>query len=258
MRPTLILVLLLVALVGCAAEEPTELVRLRVGTEAAYPPFETIDDDGELVGLDVDLARLLAGSLGREAEFQDQAFDALIPNLQAGRLDVVCSAMSRTPERDAVIDFTLPYAQVPMGVLVSTTRVPADGTAERLDAAEVVVAVQRGTSGALKAAETFPSATLRQYDREVDAAAEVAAGRADAFVYDMVSVVKLHGLHPDTTRILDATLGTELYAVGLPEGSPLKEPLDEFLRRERRPGGAVDELLERWLGDAARFRTDAE
>lgn len=257
----LALLLLLVGLVCCgesASSDAAGDAPLRVGTEAAYPPFETVADDGTLVGLDIDLMHLIGEELGRAVEFDDAAFDALIPNLQAGRIEAICSGMSRTEERDQVIDFSIPYARVPMGVLVSTERFPADGTAADLDDNAILIAVQRGTSGSKKAAEAFPSATRRDYDREVDAASEVAAGRADAFVYDMVSVVKLHALHPDTTRILDADLGEELYAIGLAEGSALKADIDAFLRAERRPGGNVDALLEQWLGDAARFRTDAE
>lgn len=231
---------------------------LRVGLEAKYPPFESKTAAGKLEGLDVDLAEAIGRHLGREVTFADMDFDALIPELEAGRLDLVCSAVSRTPERAERVDFSLPYAKVPMGVLVSAERVSEGKGLAALEGDGVTIAVQRGTSGEKKAAERFPRARLVQFATEVDAATEVTAGRAHAFVYDVVSVVKLHEKDPGTTRILDLDLGTEEYSIAFPKGSPLRAEVDAFLASERRPGGAVDAVFARWRAELDRLHVRTE
>ena len=231
---------------------------LRVGLEAKYPPFESRTAAGKLEGLDVDLAEAIGKHLGRGVTFSDMEFDALLPELEAGRLDFVYSAVSRTPERADVVDFSQPYARVPMGVLVSASLVPEGRGLEALEAGEVSIAVQRGTSGEKKAAERFPRARLVQFPTEVDAATEVALGRAHAFVYDVVSVVKLHERHASATRILDLDLGVEDYAIALRRGSPLRAAIDAFLAEGRKPGGAVDAIYARWRAELDRLHVRTE
>lgn len=226
---------------------------LRVGLEAKYPPFESMDEKGELRGFDVDLARALGEHLGRPVVFRDLAWEALIPELQQGRLDLVCSGVSLVPERAEQVDFSEPYAQVPMGVLVSTKTASFVRTIDDLDTANVTVAVQRKTSGALKAKARLPKATILEYDTEVDAAMNVANGSAHAFVYDMVSITKLAKQYPDRTRILDADLGVELYCMMLPKGSPLLRQVNHFVAQASAPGGTIETLMRTWDLDPNRF-----
>ncbi len=256
MRRIVTLLLALVCLAACTKSAGSDA--LVVGTEAAFPPFESVATDGSLEGFDIDLMRAFGAHINREVTFSSRDFSALIPDLQAGRIDAIASGMSRTKERAHVVLFSRPYARVATGVLVSTQRVADAAGLEALEGDDVVIAVQRKTTGEEKAETRFPNAQIRVYDREVDAAAEVAAGRAHALVYDMVSIVNLHAQHPETTRIIDTELGIELYAVALPLGSELAPALDAFLAAETRPGGKVDELLAKWLGDAERFRATEE
>ena len=232
---------------------PPASAPLRIGLEAAYPPFEATDDRGEVEGFDVDLARALAESLGRPAVFRNMKFDALIPELQAGRIDVICSGMSFLPERELVVDFSRPYVQVTMGVLVSTEKGAAVKTIADLESAGTVIAVQRGTSGEIKGKERFPAAEFRPFATEVDAASEVAAGRAHAFVYDMVSVRKLAEKFPGRVRIVEGDLGGEVYCMAFAKGSPLVAAADAFLVRASEPGGVIDRLMSKWKPDAKRW-----
>lgn len=244
---------------ACGGPEPAPgPAPLRVGTEPMYPPFESTDDQGEYEGFDMDLVRALGEYLGRPVEIRSLAFKSLIPELQAGRLDLVCSAMSRTEERAKTVDFSRPYVRVPMGVLLSSGRTQGVETLEDLDREDVVVAVQRGTTGESKARDAFSRARVQPYDHEVLAANEVAAGRADALLYDYLSVRKLHEKHPDTTRVLSADLGIEHYCMALPKGSPLKAAVDAFLEEAAVPGGTLDHLMATWLPDAETFRLKRE
>ncbi len=236
---------------GGGADGPAPL---RVGLEARYPPFETQRPDGTFEGFDIDLVHALGEHLGRPVEITSMDFDPLISELQSGRFDIVCSGVSYTDERAQVVDFSDPYVQVPMGVLLHVERAAAVKTLDDLDREGVAIVVQRGTSGQQKAEERFPEAEVRTFDTELDAANDLAAGRAHAFVYDMVSIVKLHEANPGTTRILDADLGVEHYCVVLPKGDPLRADVNAFLAAATAPGGVLDAAFERWLPSPERFR----
>jgi len=242
---------------GDAAPDGTP-VPLVVGMEAKYPPFEFVPQSGEIVGLDVDLVRALGAHLGRPVTLRDMAFDALIPELQAGRIALVASGMSRLPERARVVDFSRPYARITMSILLSRKRAEDVKTAADLDRDGVQIAVQRGTSGEVKARAAFPKAEIRPFDNQVDASKEVAAGRAHAFVYDMVSVRRLAEKEPDLLRVLGETLGGDDYCLAFPKGSPLVLPTNAFLDEAAREGGLLDQLVAKWKPDAERAPTDAK
>src|SRR5262245_9141941 len=186
------LLILMAALPACRKEgdAPSEPggAPLRVGIEAKYPPFESLKGPGEFEGFDIDLARELGKALGRPVTFEDMDWDSLIPSLQSDRIDLVCSGMSRTMDRMKLIDFSNPYAQSPMSVLVNTDLAKDVTRLSQLDDASVRIAVQRATTGATKAKAAFPKAQFVEFGTENDAAATVGTGRNHAFVYDFLSV----------------------------------------------------------------------
>lgn len=83
---------------------------IRMAINPTYPPFETMDTDGKtLVGLDPDLANAIAGLLGVKIEFVPTAFDAIIPALAAGKVDMAMSSIGDTKEREKIVDFATYY-----------------------------------------------------------------------------------------------------------------------------------------------------
>jgi len=224
---------------------------LRVGVEAKYEPFETVTADHEFVGFDIDLAREAGKALGRPVEFKDMDWDSLIPELQAARIDMICSGMSWTADRAEIVDFTKPYAQSPMSVLLNLELAKDVTRAAQLDAAAVRIAVQRGTTGAKKAMAAFPKATFTEFDTENEAATEVGTGRCAAFVYDYLSVARYAKQYPKTTRVLDESIGAEDYCIAVAKGSPLRAQIDGFLETAKKPGGVLGTLMDKWLPGAA-------
>jgi len=83
--------------------------KLIVGTSADWPPFEYIDEKGEVVGIDIEIAKRIAAELGVELEIKDMKFAALIEALKNGLVDIVIADMTPTPEREQVVDFSIPY-----------------------------------------------------------------------------------------------------------------------------------------------------
>lgn len=218
---------------------------LVVGMDLTYPPFETIGPDGRPQGVSVDLARALGEFLGREVRIENIPFTGLIPALQSGKIDLIVSSMTRTAEREQSIAFSEPYLTIGLALLVganSTVQSAAD-----LDQPGRVIAVRHGTTGQTWAARTLRNARVLVLDKENTAVMEVVQGKADAFVYDQMSVWKQAQQHPETTRALLEPLQTEHWAIGLRRGDEaLRERVNAFLADFKRRGG-FEELGWRYL-----------
>ena len=97
------------ALGGCGGKRAGQLV---VGVELASPPFDMTDEQNRPTGIDIELARALAGSLGKELVVRNTALDGLIPALQTGKIDLILSSMTITPQRAETIDLSVPYVHM--------------------------------------------------------------------------------------------------------------------------------------------------
>ena len=93
----------------CCVTAATAAERLRIATEGAYPPFNFIDDQGQLAGFDIDIARALCQRLGKTCEIIAIPWKELLPGLVAGRYRMIVASMSKTPEREKQAEFTDPY-----------------------------------------------------------------------------------------------------------------------------------------------------
>ena len=105
----LMIVLMIVLVIGGAVFAQAETKTYIVGTCADYPPFEWVDSNGNYVGLDMDLMRVIAIVEGYEIELLDLGFDSLIPALQSGKIDIIAASMSSTSERAKIVDFSDAY-----------------------------------------------------------------------------------------------------------------------------------------------------
>lgn len=223
---------------------------LVVGMELAYPPFETVDTRGKPTGVSVDLAHALGDYLERPVRIVNIPFDGLIPALKTGKVDLVISSMTATPERDASIDFSEPYLQTGLALLVSERS--GVGSIMDLNAEDRVVAVKKGTTGHVFAREALPNARLKLLDKETVCVLEVVQGRADAFVYDQMSVLRSWRRNPWSTRALLTPVRRESWAVGLREGDAgLQAEVNAFLDAFRADGG-FGRLAEKYLSDEKR------
>src|SRR5438874_1614810 len=90
----------------CACSPASKKEKLTVGMELAYPPFEMTDVQNHPTGVSADLAKALGAFLGKEVEIQNLPFDGLIPALKTGRINLIISSMTATPERAQSIDFS--------------------------------------------------------------------------------------------------------------------------------------------------------
>ncbi|MEI6257397.1 MAG: transporter substrate-binding domain-containing protein [Planctomycetota bacterium] len=209
---------------------------LRVGMELSYPPFEMTDPQGRPTGVSVRLAEALGASLNRAVAIENIAFDGLIPALKTGKIDCIISSMTATPERSRSIAFSNPYLKTGLALLVGSHS-PVQSAAD-LDAAGRVIAVKKGTTGHQYASTALKRARLLVLDKESAAVLEVVQGKADAFIYDSLSVYQNQKRQPDTTRALLHPFREETWAVGFrPADTVLRDQVNAFLEKFRLDGG---------------------
>ncbi|TVQ52039.1 MAG: ABC transporter substrate-binding protein [Rhodobacteraceae bacterium] len=158
---------------------------LRICVEGAYPPFSTINNEGEVVGFDIDIANALCAEMGKTCAMVETEWDAIIPSLEEGKCDAIVASMSITPERMQRIDFSKKYYQTPAR-FAAAAGVDWEDTNEGL--AGKRVCVQRGTIHQDFLEAEFPSATLVLYPTQDEVYLDLTSGRCDAIMADSIAI----------------------------------------------------------------------
>ena len=220
---------------------------LVVGMDMTYPPFEFKNASGEPDGVDVRLAEALAASLGRPLRLEPLPFEGLIAALKSGQIDCAISAMTANDERRKSIDFSDPYAFTAIAMLVA--KASPIQSAEDLQRPGMRFTAKLGTTGESFVRTTFPDAALTSLDDESACVLEVAQGRADAFIYDQLSIWSYHKRNPDTTRAILKPIREEAWAIGIRKGNAdLLAKVNAFLK-DFRAGGGLAKLGDRYLAE---------
>lgn len=246
---------IIIAALLCAAgcSRPRSANELVVGMDLSYPPFETIDAAGRPAGISVEIAEALGAYLGRPVRIENIPFTGLVPSLKTRKIDCVISSMTDTPERRGSISFSDPYLKVGLALLVAKNSGIA--SIADLDRPGKTLAVRQGTTGEVWARANIKAAKILSLEKEASAVLEVTQGKADAFLYDQMSVWKNAKEQPATTRAILAPVQTESWAVGLRTGDDeLRAQVNGFIESFRASGG-FDRLGDKFLGEQkAAFR----
>lgn len=213
---------------------------LRVGMELTYPPFEMIDKDGNPAGISVDIANGLGEYLDQTVLIENIPFVGLIPALKSSKIRAIISSMTVTEERKLSIDFSDPYLRIGLCFLVSMKSTLHN--VQDANQSGRVIAVKQGTTGQIYAEKNLTKAKILVLDKESSCVMEVVQGKADAFIYDQLSVYAHWQKHPNTTRALLEPFAIEYWAIGLRKGDDeFKQQVNNFLKQFRDTGG-VDRL----------------
>ncbi len=238
----LLLIIFIFTVIGLKANEP-----LKVGMELAYPPFEMSDKNGKPTGISVDLAYALGKYLNRKVIIKNTSWDGLIPSLKTGKIDIIISSMTITPKRKKVIDFSIPYARTNLAILTY----PGSNIkkSDNLNKKDKVIAVKKGTTGHFFAMDNFKKAKILVFDRENTAVLEVIQKRADAFIYDQLSIYRNWEKHKKNTVALlsPITKQPEYWGIAIKKGnSQLKKRIDTFIKKAKE-NGTFDQLANKYL-----------
>ncbi|MBL1437803.1 MAG: ABC transporter substrate-binding protein [Rhodobacteraceae bacterium] len=160
---------------------------LRLGTEGAYPPFNYIESDGNIAGFDVEIGLELCKRMAVECEVIAQDWDGIIPGLLANKYDFIIASMFITEDRKKIVSFTDPYYLAAMTHVVPMGSDITEFTNEAL--AGKIIGAQSGTTQADFAEATYPDAEVRLYPTQDDVNLDLASGRIDLQVGDLLPML---------------------------------------------------------------------
>lgn len=218
---------------------------LVIGTEPEFKRFETKNADGEIVGFDMDMVKMLAAELGVELRIDEYEFGGLIPALKLGKIDLIVSGMTARPDRAKQVTFSDPYFHTKLCLLVHKD----SGIEKPADADGKTIVVKQSTTGQKNAPELFPNSKLEVLQSESDCANLVASGRAAAFLYDHLSIYEAAKKHAKTTRAIYESLSEEPYSMAVRKDDiKFRDRINAFLKKIR-ADGRHKQLMKTWMSD---------
>jgi len=209
---------------------------VRMGTEGAYPPWNFINDAGEVDGFERELGDEICKRAELNCEWVTNEWDSIIPNLVSGNYDVIIAGMSITDERDEVIDFTQNYTPPdPSAYLAASDSVDVTGG---------VIAAQTGTIQASYVAET--GATLVEFATPDETVAAVKNGEADAVLADASYLAPIAEQDADLMIVGDPVPLGGGVGIGVRESDgELKATLDAAIQ-SMKDDGSLNKLIAKW------------
>ncbi|MBT8457653.1 MAG: transporter substrate-binding domain-containing protein [Rhodobacteraceae bacterium] len=209
---------------------------VRLGTEGAYPPWNFINDDGEVDGFERELGDELCARAELTCEWVTNEWDSIIPNLVSGNYDAIIAGMSITDERDEVIDFTQNYTPPDPSAYVALS--------EDADLAGGVIAAQTGTLQAGYIAES--GATLIEFATPDETIAAVKNGEADAVLADASYLQPIVDQDPDLMMVGDPVPLGDGVGMGIRESdAELRDKFDAAITAMKEDG-SLNALIEKW------------
>ena len=239
-------------LVGCSSKDSassgTGGDKLIIGIDDAFAPMGFRDENNEIVGFDIDMAKAAGEKMGVEVQIQPIDWTAKESELNSGRIDLIWNGYTITAERQQKVLFTKPYLR--NSQVVATL---ADSSLAGLaDLAGKEIGIQANSS-AINALEANPIRQeikgLHEYATNDDALRDLQIGRVDAVVIDEVVINYYMTKQEDTFKVLDESLAPEEYAVGVKKGNEaLLEKLQSALD-EMNEDGTAAEISKKWFGE---------
>ena len=223
---------------------------LRVGMEPGYMPFELVNQKGEIIGFDVDMAKRMAKALGVKLELVSTAWDGIIPSLITGKFDVIMSGMTVTEERSQTVDFANPYIIIGQTALIRKDLAKKIKSYKDLNTAEYKISSKLGTTGEFAAKEKIPKAQYFSYETEHEALMELVNGKIDAFIYDApYNAVAFAEKGQGKLVFLDKPFTDEPLGWAVRKGNPkFVAWLNEFLAKSKQDG-SYTKVYNKWFID---------
>ncbi len=220
---------------------------IKVGTNAAFPPFEYVDENTqEYTGFDMDLIRAIGKQAGFEVQIVDVAWEGIIPGLLVGNYDVIASAMTITAERQQSVNFSDPYFNAEQVILV-----PANDNSIRSpeDLKGKSVSVQLGTTGDFVASDLPGLRKVARFGEVTDAIQEMLNGNVAGVICDNFVAIEYMQHNPDRAKVVPGSFFDPEYY-----GFAINKRNTELLKKvnaalaELKANGTYDEIYNKWFG----------
>ncbi len=226
------------------ADNSEENKTLIVGTEAGFAPFEYIgEENGDIVGVDIDIADAIAKKLKKDLIIKNMAFDAALVAVSTGKVDLAIAGVSITEERQKNMDFSIPYLESYQVIVVNAEHpgvtIP---TAEGLK--DKIIGIQKGTIAADWLKENVDAQEIKEYDQYALAAMDLVQEKICAILVDNIVAEDMIANSENKLKILvGEPIMLEKIAIALEKGNTeLKKQVDEVIR-ELKDSGKIKEFL---------------
>ena len=215
--------------------------KLIMSTNAAFPPYEMVADDGSYEGIDVEVAGAIAKKLGLELVVDDMDFDAALLAVQQNKSDIVMAGVTVTEDRKLVMNFSDSYAT---GVQVVIVKEGSDVTLDNLG--EKMIGTQRGTTGYIYTSDDYGDDHVTAYDNGASAVQALINGQVDCVVIDSAPAEAFVAANPGLT-ILDTEYVTENYAIGVnKDNTALLDAINQALA-ELTADGTIQAIVDKYI-----------
>ena len=222
--------------------------KLTMSTNASFPPYEMVADDGSFEGIDVEVAGAIAEKLGLELQVDDMGFDAALQAAQTGKSDMVMAGVTITEERQAVMDFSNSYANGVQVVIVKE-----DSPIQTVDdlANANMIGCQMGTTGYIYCSDTVENGGYGEdhvtpYDDGAAAIQALVNGQIDAVVIDNMPAQEYVKANPGL-KILDTEFANEDYAIGVAKGNTALLDAINGTLAELKADGTLQSIVDKYI-----------
>ena len=197
-----------------------------LATEAGFAPYEFYQD-GEIVGVDIDIAKEIAKELDKKLDIKDVSFDFLINEVKSGKADFAAAGISITDERKKQIDFTDEYTTSNQVVIVrKDSKIKSFS-----ELPNKKIAVQLGTVADLYVSDNYPDATLVQHKKYLSAVEDVKANKVDCLIMDELPAKEIVKENTEL-KIMDGILFQDRYGMIVKKGNDkLRKQINRVLKK---------------------------
>jgi polar amino acid transport system substrate-binding protein len=262
-RVVIVLIVALAFLFGCSQQivkpTPTPVLdrilqkgELVVGTAASMPPLNMTTKKGEIIGFEIDLARMMANAMGVRLRLETMEFSRLLSALENGKVDMVLSGMTITPARNLKVAFVGPYFISGKAFLTKIETIAKAEEATEVNSPNVRLTALRGSTSQYFVEQVLPKVQFvpaKDYDEAVKL---VIQGKVQAMIADYpICVVSVYRYPNEGLLSVITPLTYEPLGIAVPSYDPhLVNWVENFLASLEETGG-MDELTARWFGDAS-------
>lgn len=229
-----VLVMMVILVTGCSKKDESKLIMV---TEAGFAPYEYYSS-GEIVGVDVDIAREIAASLGKELVIKDIAFDSIINEVKTGKADFGAAGISYSEDRAKNVDFTINYSTSKQVVIVKN-----DSSITNINnISDKKIAVQLGSIGDTFVTSNYKNAIVVRQKKYLAAIEDLNTGKVDCVVMDLLPAKQIIASNSGL-KILDGSLTQDSYGMIVKKGN--KELLDSINKVLEKliNSGKIDEYI---------------
>lgn len=219
-----------------------EAGKLHMATNAAFPPYEMVADDGSFEGIDVEIAGKIAEKLGLELVVDDMDFGSVITSVQSGKSDIAMAGLTVTEDRKQNVDFSDTYATGVQVVIV-----PEDSDIKTIDDLQgKLIGCQESTTGYIYCSDDYGEDMVTAFPNGANAVQALLSGKVDAVVIDSQPAQEFVAQNKGL-KILDTEYVTEDYAIGISkDNTALRDAVNNALK-ELIDDGTVQSILDKYI-----------